>query len=286
MGKYILVAESGSDIPAELAEKYGIRIVPMHVNFEETTKDDGSFPIEEIFTYYERTGKLPKTSGCTPDDFEKVFDDIYKNYPDRHILHLAYSAVTTCSYQSAQIASAERNTITSIDTKKVTIGQGMIVMAAAHYLEKNPDCPLEDIVNVVNRLCRDCRLCFFPGDLAYMKAGGRVSNAAYMGAKILSLSPLIELQDGKLVATKKYRGKMEKNALRLLEDYAAERNLGKQFIAFGYSPGLEQQIILNVTEKAKQMGFEKIGWFQTGCVISTHAGPGGFGICGFSESCI
>lgn len=58
--KYILVAESGSDITRELAEKYGIVIVPMHVSFGETTLDDGSFPIQKIFDHYETTGSFQK----------------------------------------------------------------------------------------------------------------------------------------------------------------------------------------------------------------------------------
>ena len=52
MSKIILVAESGSDITPELAERYNIQIVPMHVNFGDETLDDGSFPPEQIVEYY------------------------------------------------------------------------------------------------------------------------------------------------------------------------------------------------------------------------------------------
>ena len=281
--RYVLVAESGSDIPPELAKKYGICIVPMHVCFGTETKDDSRFPVEEVFSYYEETKELPKTSGCTPEDFRIVFDDIHSRHPDRHILHLAYSAVTTCSFQSARIAAMERDYVTSIDTQYVTVGQGMVVLAVADYLQKNPDCPLEEVLCAVERYRRMCRMCFFPGDMVYLKAGGRVSNAAYLGAKILSLSPRIGLKDGKLVATRKYRGSMERNAIRLLDDFTKEERLKRQMIAFVYSPGLDEKIRKVVTERAAEMGFEQAAWFQTGCVISVHGGPGAFGICGFSE---
>ena len=46
----------------------------MHETFGTDTKEDGSFPTEEIFSYYEKNRELPKTSGCTPGNFEKVFD--------------------------------------------------------------------------------------------------------------------------------------------------------------------------------------------------------------------
>ena len=40
MGKIILVAESGSDVTADLRERYGIKIVPMHVIFGDVTRDE------------------------------------------------------------------------------------------------------------------------------------------------------------------------------------------------------------------------------------------------------
>ena len=63
MSRIILIAETGSDITQEMAEQYGIQLVSMHVSFDQETKDDGTFPVEEIQEYYQNTGKLPKTSG-------------------------------------------------------------------------------------------------------------------------------------------------------------------------------------------------------------------------------
>ena len=62
----ILVAETGADIPPELARQHSIAIVPMHVSFGDKTYDDGTFPVSQIFDHYRTTGELPKTSGSTP----------------------------------------------------------------------------------------------------------------------------------------------------------------------------------------------------------------------------
>ena len=97
MRPIILVAETGSDITPELAEQYQIQIVPMHVAFDGETRDDGAFPVEDICEYYQATGKLPTTSGSTPEDFNILFDAIHEKWPEALILYLAYSAVTTCS---------------------------------------------------------------------------------------------------------------------------------------------------------------------------------------------
>lgn len=283
MSNYILLAETGADIPPDIVKRYKIQIVPMHVSFGGTTRDDGDFPTEEIFTYYQKTGTLPQTSGSTPHDFETAFDRIHAQYPDCHILHLAYSATTTCSYQSALIAAEKRDYVTSIDTMHVTAGQTLIILSMARYLEDHPDCSLDEAISMAKDLSRRCRMGFFPGDLVYLKVGGRVSNAAYLGAKILSLNPLIEMKDGKLVGTKKYRGSMKSIVPKLVQDFTVGQQLDRQEpLGLVYSPGLDDGIRLKVEDMAKTMGFKEVLWVQTGSVVSTHCGPGAFGVCGFS----
>ena len=278
MHNYILLAETGSDIPQELMARYGVETVPMHVAFGTDNRDDRTFPVTDIYEFFERTGKLTTTSGSTVGDFEVVFDRIQAQYPGKHILHLAYSAVTTCSYQSAVIAAEGRENITSVDTKHVSAGQTLVILRLARYLEANPDATHEEVLAKAEELSRRVKMGFFPGDLAYLRAGGRVSNAAYLGAKILSLNPLIELLDGQLKATRKYRGKMDKVALELLKEFPAVNKLSKEILVFVYSEGLKDSIRQNVTAQAQDMGFREILWVPTGGVVTTNCGPGGFGV--------
>lgn len=282
MHDYILLAETGSDIPADLAARYGVQTVPMHVAFGDETKDDGTFPATDIYRFFERTGTLTKTSGSTVGDFEVVFDRLQREYPGKPILHLAYSAVTTCSYQSAVIAAEGREGITSFDTRHVSAGQSLVILLLARYLEANPGASLEMILSKADELSRRVKMGFFPGDLAYLRAGGRVSNAAYLGAKILSLNPLIELIDGHLKATKKYRGKMDKVALQLLKEFPEQYRFSREILVFVYSEGLSDSIRNDANALARELGFREILWIPTGGVVTTHCGPGGFGVCGLS----
>ena len=89
MNPILLMAESGSDLTPEMARKYGVTIVPMHVSFGGETRDDGAFPVTEMFDHYANTRDLPRTSGCTPHDFEVVLDRLDAEYPGQPILHLA-----------------------------------------------------------------------------------------------------------------------------------------------------------------------------------------------------
>lgn len=283
MNNIILVAETGSDITKDIAKEMGIFLVPMHVTMGDNTYDDGTFPVEKICEYYNNTNKIPKTSGSSPQDFEKVFDDIHRLYPDKQILHLAYSAVTTCSYQSALIAAEHRDYVTSFDTKNVSVGQAAVVIQTAKYLKENPDVTMEELLKEVSRISDNTKMCFVPAELEYLRAGGRVSNAVFIGGKILRIHPSIEIENGYLVAKKKYRGKMESIIPKLIEEYSNDKNLDKKEVYLLWSIGLSEAIRKLAEDKVKEMGFEKVTWMQTGCVITTHGGLGSFGIVGLSK---
>ncbi|MBR5510550.1 MAG: DegV family protein [Lachnospiraceae bacterium] len=282
MRKIIVVAETGSDITPELAARYHIHVVPMHVTFDTETTDDGTFPPEKIVDFYKNTGKLPKTSGSTPEDFMRVFDQIHAEYPDAQILYLAYSAVTTCSYQSAMIAAEDRDYVTAVDTRQVSIGQANIVVAVAQLLQENPQMSVKEAAKKAEELCDRAKMCFLPDDLEFLKAGGRVSNVVCLGSRILGIHPCIEILEGKLVATKKYRGKMIKVVEKLIREYAEEYHLDRENIWFVYTTGLSEEIKQTAEATAKDCGFQKIQWIMANGVITTHGGPAAFGLAGFS----
>ncbi len=282
MKKYVILAETGADIPAELVEKYGIYTVPMHVTFGQETRDDGAFPTDDIFQYYQKTGKLPQTSGSNIEDFQVILDRIHAEHPQSHILYLAYSSVTTCAYQSGLIAMEGRDYITAYDTKQVSAGQCLVVVLIARYLEEHPQAELDEVMAKVEEYSTRCHMGFFPGDLVYLRAGGRVSNAAYIAAKLLSLHPLIELQNGYLVGTKKYRGTMERVMKALFAEFIEKYRLSREILFFPYSPGFSEKTKAELEEMARQAGFQEIAWIQTGSVVSTHSGPGAAGVCGLS----
>ena len=280
--KLLLMAETGADIPPELAERYNIQIVPMHITFGTETRDDGSFPSEEICAFYERTGVLPKTSGSVPEDFTRAFDRIHERWPEAEILHLAYSAATTCSYQSALIAAEGRDYIKSMDTKVACAGQGAVVLTLAQLLEEHPDWGMEEAAKAAQPLIDRVRMCFIPDDLEYLRAGGRVSNAVALAGRLLGIHPLIEFVDGSLVATKKLRGKLLKLAPQLVRDYTAQHNLDREELWLIWTPGFPDEVRKAVDETAKELGFRKVSWFKSGGVITTHSGPSAFGVVGFA----
>ena len=150
-------------------------------------------------------------------------------------------------------------------------------------LQENPQATLQEAVRKAEELIARARMCFLPDNLEFLRAGGRVSNVVCLGSRILNIHPCIEILDGKLVATKKYRGKMTKVTEKLIQDYAEAYHLRRDCIWMGYTVGLHEEVRQRAEQAAKACGFETVQWIQANGVITTHGGPAAFGIAGISE---
>lgn len=278
MSEIVIIAESGSDVPAAEAAELGIEIVPMHVSIGQKTIDDGELPPAEMLEECRQLGVLPRTSGCTPGDFSVVLDRVHAEHPNAQILYIAYSAVTTCSYESARTAAEGRDYVHMFDTRHVTIGQGFVVTQAARHLAENPDITVEELMEWSEELASRMRMGFVPGDLGYLRAGGRLSNAAFVGATLLRIKPIIELLEGKLVATKKLRGNMEKAAIGLMDHMVLQGDYDTDVVYLLHSAGLPDAIQRAAEEHARELGFKSIRWYESQNVITSHCGPGSFAL--------
>lgn len=283
MTKYILTTDSGSDLPKEMIDRYNIYIVPMHVTMGEETYDDGSFDVQEVFDYYDKTETLPKTSGSTPEDNRKVFQEIFDQHPDAHIIHIAYSAVTTVSYNAAKIAADEFDNIHLVDTKHVSMGLTVVVKAAAEFIEEHPEATPAEIIAFVEELRERTHMVFLPKTLLYLRAGGRVSNLAFHGANLLKLYPTIKLENGYLVSGKKYRGSFERSLKKMIGDFYKDYQIDPETVLIGGAPDVNQTQKEAIYQLLRENGTEPSEWIDTGAVISSHGGPGAVGITGISR---
>jgi DegV family protein with EDD domain len=280
MRRIILTTESGADLPEELADKHNVQVVPMHVIMDGQDYLDGTLPVTDIYDYYERTKKIPSTTSTNSHEYLEFFKKIKSDFPDCIIIHIGYTSKASSSFQNAIIATEELEDIFLIDALNVTGGLTAIVMYAVTLLENEPSIDPAQFVVMIESKVPKSRLAFVPGSLEFLRAGGRVSNLAYLGGALLKIKPRIELMDGNLVSTKKYRGKMEMVSEKLFRDYLGQYNMDKEQLYLIYSIGLDEKIKQRMDEIAKETGFKNVTWIQAGAMISTHAGPGGIGIAG------
>lgn len=283
MMKYIITTESGSDLPQEIIDRYDVYIVPMHVTMGDQTYPDGSFNVQNVFDYYEETETLPKTSGSTPQDCITVFQQIFDKYPDVHIIHIGYSAVTTVSFNAARIAAEKFKNIHLVDSKHVSLGLTAVIKATAQFIEKNPDVSPEEIITFVKDIRERTKMVFLPKTLLYLRAGGRVSNLAFLGANLLKLKPTIKLDNGYLVSGKKHRGSFERCINKMIHDFFNTYTFEPETVIVGGAPGVtenQKDRIYDLLEKYKAKSKR---WLATGAVISCHGGPGAVGLVGIEK---
>jgi DegV family protein with EDD domain len=283
MKKIILLTESGADMPLDLAKLHNIQVVPMHVIMGDKSYADGSIAVTEVYDYYQRTKKVPSTSATNPDEYQDAFRRITQENPGCIIIHVGYSSKPSCTYQNSIIASEGMENVYHADSLNVTGGLAAIVLKAVELIEKHPDMLPNDLVKNIESYAAKARVSFIPGDLVYLKAGGRVSNAAYLGGTLLQLKPLIEIVNGELVSTQKYRGKIGNIVEKYMKEYIDKYYMDKEQIYLIYSLGLEEQIKQRMEQIAEEEGFKKIIWIQAGCMISAHSGPGAIGIAAFEN---
>ena len=283
MENVLLTTESGSDPSGEVIRETNLQVIPMGVVIGNELKKDGSFPVTEVFEEYRRTKKVPTTSAVNPQEYVRFFRDLRRERPEAEIFHISYTSKASSTYGNARMALNELgdDRIHLIDSENVSGGISLLLLKAAEILREAPD--WETAAEQIRRYVKRARVVFLPDTLEYLKAGGRVSNAAYLGASLLNIKPLIRIEDGELKASKKYRGSMEKVAFQVLDDYFREFRLERERLILFYVEGFSLDLLEQMKGEALRRGIQKVYTFPIGCVISCHGGPGAFGIAGFEE---
>lgn len=283
MKKYVITTESGSDLSQEMIDRYNIKVIPMHVTMGTETYPDGSFDVQKVFDFYKETETLPKTSGSTPQDNIDAFTEVFAQYPDAHIIHIAYSAVTTVSFNSANIAAQDFDNVHLVDSKHVSIGAATIIKETAKFIENHPETSPEEIIAFVEDIRERTHTICLPETLVYLRAGGRVSNLVFYGANLLRVHPAIVLENGYLVSGKRYRGSFERCIKRMITDFFKVNTINPETVLVTGAPSLSEAHKEIIAELLKKNGVKEYRWMSAGAVISSHAGPGAIGITGIEK---
>ena len=270
-----ITATSTCDLPAELLARYDISVVPLYVSFGGKTCRDGvDAGPEDIFRHVERGGQLPSTAAVNIDDYQKLFAELSPQYDA--VLHITIGAEFSCCYQNALVAAEDFPNVYVIDSRNLTVGQGLLVLEAAEAAERGMSAP--DIVKRVESLLDKVDTTFVVDRLDYLVKGGRVPSLVAMGANLLRLKPSIVLSGGKMGVGKKYRGTFEK----ALDDYAADllaggdADLSRAFVV--HSRCDNAAIVPAMVEKVRAAGFREVSEAFAGCTISCHCGPNTLGV--------
>ncbi len=274
--KVIITSDSTTDLSKELIERYNVGILPLLVTLGDKTYTDGvDIDADFIYDYVAKTGELPKTSAINiptaTDFFEKYVNEGYA------VVHFTISSEMSSTYQNCCIAASEFEDVYVIDTKNLSTGGGLLVVAAAEMALKGMEA--KDIAEAVNNLAANVDASFVIDSLEYLHKGGRCSAVAAFGANLLKLKPCITVKSGKMGVDKKYRGRYSD----VVKEYAAERLVNAADIdldrVFVTHAGCDEEIINSAVEIVKNaLPFKEIFVTRAGCTVSSHCGRNTLGV--------
>ena len=276
MSKIIISSDSTSDLSPELKERYGIRILPLGVILGTNVYRDG-FDItpDDIYAHYDKTGELPKTTAANVGECADFFAELKKECDA--IIHFTISSDMSSTYSNACIAASELENVYVIDSKNLSTGGGLLVVAAAEMAKDGME-PAA-IVEQIEKLKPCVDASFVIDNLEYLYKGGRCSALAMMGANLLKLKPCIEVKNGVMGVGKKYRGTFGK----VVEEYVEERLQNVDDIdtarVFVTHAGCDPELMEKIVQKVKDKGiFKEVFFTRAGCTVSSHCGANTMGV--------
>lgn len=271
-----ITSDSTCDLSPELLQLYDIDLIPLSVIQDGQARKDGlEITPDDIFRHVDAGGELPTTAAISVGEYQDFFAALSPLY--EAVIHINISAEFSSCYQNACIAAAAFDNVYVVDSRNLSTGHGHVVVEAALAAQRGMGA--EELVGYLQDLTGRVETSFILNRLDYMVKGGRCSAVTMLGANLLKLKPCIEVRDGKMAVTKKYRGTLDK----CLREYVRDRLEGRDDILLDrlfltYSSADEETLRLVEGEVARYAQFSQVLRTRTGCTISSHCGPGTLGI--------
>lgn len=272
--KYTVVVDSASDIPAEIASKLGIVVVPMPVYIEGEEYHEGVdiFP-EQFYKDFPNYSELPKTSQPNPKDLLATYEEILAE--GREVVAVHLSSGLSSTYQTAcmvkEMCSAPEK-VHVFDSLGASFGFGLLAILINDTVNEYDN--WKDIETKILSVRDSIRYIFTIDTLEYLVKGGRVSKTAGFVGGLLDVKPILHItKEGKIEVYNKVRSR--KSAIRKLIELLEEEidRSFEQIISISHSASREDALFLAEEIKAR-VPVKDILINDIGCVIGSHVGPG------------
>ena len=274
-----IISDSTCDLSKELIEKYDIAIHPLHILLGDKEYNDGAnISPDEIYAWSDANKSTPKTSAPSLEEAIELFSKHLDTYSD--IICFSISSEMSTTNNVFHLAASEleaENRIHVIDSANLSTGVGHLVIEAAIMAADGLDA--KTIVSNIEALKPRVRSSFVVDTLTYLHRGGRCGSVAAMAGSVLKLHPKIVVENGKMDATKKYRGKIDHVIMTYAKDLEEDLMNAKKDRVFITHSGCDESIIDSVKEYLESLHkFDEIHVTRAGGVVSSHCGPGTLGV--------
>ena len=213
-----IISDSTCDLSQEVLERYDIDIIPLHiVKGDEELEDGPQIDIHALYEWADKNKTTPKTSAPSIETAMNVM----RPYIDegREIICFSISSEMSTSINVIRMAAEEldaEDKVTVIDSRNLSTGIGLLVVEAAVMAADGKS--REEIKTGIDELIPKVRASFVVDTLVYLYRGGRCNAVSALIGGALALHPMIVVKDGKMDASRKYRGKIGK----VIKNYAKD----------------------------------------------------------------
>ncbi len=277
-----IITDSGIDLPGQADPR--LTVLPLGITFGDTTYADGvDLTNDRFYELLIESDELPKTSQATPFAYQEAFEQVRAAGEEAVVITL--SSKLSGTYQSAVTAASDYPEVHVVDGKNVTIGQTILVQYALTLVDEGLGAAeiAERVAAAADRVC----LLALLDTLEYLRRGGRIPKSVGMVGEVLSIKPVVGVEDGEVVMLGKARGsKNGRNQLhQQVEKYGIDFTMP---VLLGYT-GLSQKLLKKYLDDNRAIWEDKVAEedlpiCSVGATIGTHVGPGAIALAFFRKN--
>lgn len=283
-----LITDSACDLPAELAARYEIEVIPTPLLIEGKDYFDGETIESKEFYQMLREGKEISTYHINTYMFKEHFEPYAKEGVS--LIYICFSTGIAGTFNAANQAKEmlleeyPDFDLTIIDSKCASIGFGVVVLYAGMMRKKGAG--KEKLIQSIQYHCCHMKHVFTVDTLGYLLKGGRISKTSAVAGGILDIKPIIKVDEsGALSAMGKVRGRNK--SIQRLVDIAGEMGDALEEQIIGVVHGDDEEMLRKTKQMLKEAyGVSHIVENYVGCAIGAHTGPGIIGITFLDEKSI
>lgn len=275
MARVRVVTDSACDLTPSLAADHDVTIVPLSIRFGEEEFVDGStLSTDDFWARCAASRVLPETSAPSPGAFQQAFlaaaDDGYDG-----VVCINISSGVSGTHQSARTAAdavSDRIPVRAIDTRSLTMGQGLMVLEAAARAAAGGT--VDEVAAAVDVLIPRTKVYGLVDTLEHLEKGGRIGGARALLGSLLSIKPVVQVIDG--VVGEESKQRTRSRSMRYLADKVrAGEPISRLAVCNGAAKDLDLFLaMLEGVESEYPMVVVDLG-----PVVGTHTGPGTIGLC-------
>lgn len=276
----VVVTDSTASLPPELANARGIRVVPLQVVIGARVLDegpDGATP--DVVAEALRDFVPVSTSRPAPALFAELYRSLEAAGAEE-VVSVHLSGEMSGTFESAQLAALEVDLpVHVVDSGQVGIATGYAALTAADVLEAGGSG--QDAAEAALARGQAATSLFYVDTLEHLRRGGRIGAAAALVGSALSVKPLLEIVDGKVVPRERVR--TASRALARLGDLAVEAAGDASVdvcVAHLANPERAEELTALLTERlAAGLEGREVMCGELGAVLGAHVGPGMVAVC-------